>query len=124
MFETFVNLEAYHKARPAMLNSVEADYGAHNTDDLDIFPAYARINIRVSHVVATGEWYAFSPLSREHQYVVIGKLDDVGLPENPTHSEEDTAERMVHEHFKDWDEGDGPGRPLSWFLTRIRSFEA
>ena len=107
---TFKNPEEFHLARGSQ-NSLESDYGGGNHDDLGIFQAGQSANrILVTHVDRTGDFYAQDPYTG--RVALLGVVTP-GFPE-----------KEVHQGFEDWADGDGPGRPLSWFQEKIAAFNS
>ena len=110
MTTTFKNLEELHLARGSK-NSLESDYGGENHDDLGIFQTgNSTKHILVAHVDRTGDFYA------QDRYTGRIALLGIVTPGFP--------EKEVHQGFKDWADGEGPGRPLSWFQEKIAAFNS
>ena len=111
----FKNIEAFYTARGGR-HSLESDYGGFNWDDhaVDswIRPPHISSGHRymVAHVGETGDWYATRGMA-DGPVILLGTLERPGVPE-----------KDVHEFFRDWADGNGPGRPLSWFRDRIAAF--
>ena len=113
----FPGMESFYAARGGE-RSPESDYGGYNTYDLGINPLNPRVRpldlrYRVSYVDDTGDFYAVALVGGFAAGAHVILLGSVG----PGHVEKD-----VHAHFGDWAEGEGLGRPLSWFKKRIRTF--
>ena len=113
----FSDLDGFYAARGGE-RPPEFDYGCHNVDDLAVNPVDPRpqpswLRYRVSYVGQTGDFYAIAlvgGLTAEGRVILLGSL-------GAGHVEKD-----VYAHFADWAEGEGLGRPLSWFIERIKSF--
>ena len=111
----FKNIEAFYKARGGRF-SPESDYGGFNWDDhaVDswIRPPHLSTDHRymVVHARETGDWYTARGV-RDGPVILLGTLARPGVPE-----------KDVHQFFRDWDDRNGPGRPLSWFRDRIAAF--
>ena len=113
----FSDLDGFYAARGGE-RSPEFDYGCHNVDDLGVNPVDPRpqpswLRYRVSYVGQTGDFYAIAlvgGLMAEGRVILLGSL-------GAGHVEKD-----VYAHFADWAEGEGLGRPLNWFIERIKSF--
>ena len=113
----FSDLDGFYAARGGE-RPPEFDYGCHNVDDLAVNPVDPRpqpswLRYRVSYVGQTGDFYAIAlvgGLTAEGRVILLGSL-------GAGHVEKD-----VYAHFADWAEGEGLGRPLSWFIERIATF--
>ena len=122
--EKFATLDDFYKARGGGYSG-ESDYGNFNVDDLGVglnrvreaaetgveFVPYGNPNYRVTYVHDTGDFYAVE--NRFDTSAEVALVASVG----PGHEE-----REVYAHFADWAEGDGPGRPFSWFVERAASY--
>ena len=113
----FPGMESFYVDRGGK-SSPESDYGCHNVDDLGVNPTDPRphrswLRYRVSYVEKTGDFYAVALVGGFAAGGHVILLGSVG----PGHVEKD-----VYAHFEDWAEGKGSGRPLSWFVERIRTF--
>ena len=113
----FPDLESFYAARGGE-RSIEYDYGFYNVDDLGVNPVDPRpqpswLRYQVSYVGETGDFYAVA-LGRgfegKGRALLLGSL-------GAGHVEKD-----VHAHFEDWAEGEGLGRPLSWYVERIATY--
>ena len=116
----------FYAARGGRSTQGESDYGGFNRDDLGLnlqrpmqtlrIPGWSscphgETDYYVSHVHDTGDFYAVE--GRFDTTAQVALLGSVG----PGHEEPE-----VYGHFADWAQGDGPGRPFSWFVERIKSF--
>ena len=112
----FSDLESFYAARGVSDRTIEYDYGGYNVYDLGVNPVVPRvrpdhIRYRVSYVGETGDFYAAALAGYRYSDVIL--LGSLGAGH---------VEKDVHAHFADWAEGEGLGRPLSWFAERIASF--
>ena len=130
---TYADLDAYYEASPTASRSGESDYGVWNWDDLGIFSTRGETGrIRVSHVHLTGEFYAFAHFARGDKLAVLGRVEappawvvDAWLDpkQDLTSATRKAIDRHVHDVyavFDGWAEGEDLGRPLSWFVNRLR----
>ena len=111
----FPDLDSFYAARGGE-RSTEYDYGCHNVYDLGVNPVVPRvrpdhIRYRVSYVGETGDFYAAALVGYRYGDVIL--LGSLGAGH---------VEKDVHAHFADWAEGEGLGRPLSWFVERVATY--
>ncbi len=105
---SYASIDDFYTARGGS-RSGESDYGGYNIDDLRAFNerplrgSYG--NIRVSHVHNTGDFYALEYSTG--RVILLGSVGD------------NIDEPTVYNHFGDWADGEGQGRPLSWFKERL-----
>ena len=136
---TYADLDAYYEASPTAFRSGESDYGVWNYDDLGIFHvALSPLRVRVSHVHLTGEFYAVTHFAHGDKLAILGRVqapptDAVEAwldPDRPLNRRSDwwkAIEKTVQNTyavFDGWADGEGLGRPLSWFVHRIREVGA
>ena len=113
-YPSYPSLEQFYDWRSGR-HSGESDYGGFNWDDA-IKPApresqAQRGRLRVVLVHDTGDLYAVDN---------IGQVPVLLLGTFQQHRSREQVEQLL----ADWAEGDGPGRPLSWFRERIASLNA
>ena len=113
----YPDMEGFYAARGGS-RSIEYDYGFYNVDDLganpvDPRPRHAWPRYQVSYVGDTGDFYAVALVGGVAGKGRVLQLGSLGAGH---------VEKDVYAHFEDWAEGEGLGRPLSWFIDRIATY--
>ena len=108
-YPSYPSLDQFYDCRGGR-HSGEADFGGFNWDDAikpDPRESQAqRGRLRVALVHDTGDLYAVDNLG-QGPVLLLGTFQQHRYRE------------QVEQRLADWAEGDGPGRPRSWFRDRI-----
>ena len=113
-YPSYPSLEQFYDGRGGG-HSGESDFGGFNWDDaIKPDPRESRAQrgrLRVALVHDTGDLYAVDNRG-QGPVLLLGTFH------------QQRSREQVEQRLADWAEGDGPGRPLSWFRERIASLNA